>query len=73
MLEQFKRVDFGEWALLAGALSIILLTAVFLTISIRSFILPKARLDRLASLPLDDPSAAEPSASPSNHPTTKPS
>lgn len=73
MLEQFKRVDFGEWALLAGALSIILLTAVFLTISIRSFIMPKARLDRLASLPLDDPSAAEPPASPSNHPTTEPS
>jgi hypothetical protein len=69
MLEQFKRVDFGEWALAAGALSVIVLTAIFVTISIRSFILPKPSLDRLAALPLDDPTATEQPDSRFNHPT----
>lgn len=63
MLDQFKRVDFGDMALLAGAVSIILLLAIFVTISIRCFILPKAALDTLAALPLDDPQPAEPAAS----------
>jgi len=59
MLDQFKRVDFGDMALLAGAVSIILLLAIFVTISIRCFILPKAALDTLAALPLDDPAPAD--------------
>lgn len=69
MLDQFKRVDFGDMALLAGAVSIILLLAIFVTISIRCFILPKAALDTLAALPLDDPAPADSTDSSTPSPT----
>ena len=68
MLDQFKRVEYGDLALIAAATSIILLLAVFITVSIRSFLMPKAALDALAALPLDDSPPAGSSA-PSTHPS----
>lgn len=72
MLDQFKRVDFGDLALIAAAISIILLLAVFIIISIRSFLLPKAALDNLAALPLDAATAADPATEPPTQPNPTP-
>lgn len=73
MSELVKRLELGEWAAILGSLSIILLVAVFLTVAVRYFLLPKASLDKMAMMPFDDepgvggPAAPPPSDQPQPH------
>ncbi len=60
MSELVRRLELGDWAYIMGSASILLFVSVFLTIAVRNFLLPKASMDRMAALPLDDPPAADP-------------
>jgi hypothetical protein len=74
MSELVRRLELGEWAAILGSLSIILLVAVFLTIAVRYFLLPKASLEKMAMMPFDDepprvghPAAPSASDQPQHH------
>lgn len=59
MLEIVKELELGKWAVIIGSLSLVLFFAVFLTVVVRYFLLPKASLNKMAMMPFDDDPGSE--------------
>jgi hypothetical protein len=55
-MSNFKRVVFEDWALWMPMISFGVFFLVFVIVSIRAILMHKPEQERLASLPLEDPS-----------------
>lgn len=66
---EFKRIIFEEWVLLVVIASFVVVGSVFLIATLWVMLLPKAKREHIANLPLEDDAAPIQDPTP---PTTKP-